>query len=127
MVAGASASRGNGICGSRHDGEEDSSNHGNGGNISICGGGHGGKKPCPRCCGMLMGRFDDNNDGGKDNQRGRPQAMLLGTAAQAQRAHPESRIPNPCNPFPVVGGQGGNQQEDQQLNGYGCIRATTFI
>ncbi len=75
------ASRGNGICSSRSDEEEDRSNCGNGGN-SInpeCGRDH-----------HTLHDVDgtDNDDDGGNNQCRQPWAMLLCMAAQ--HAYPES-------------------------------------
>ena len=56
----ASASRGNGICSSRSNDEEDRSNHGNGGNSSNCKGGN------DHCTSHDADGVDNDDDGGDD-------------------------------------------------------------
>ncbi len=71
----ASASKGNSICSSRSDNEKDRSNRGNSGNSSNRKGGHD-------CCTLHDADGADNANDGGNNQRWRPQAMLLGAAVQ---------------------------------------------
>jgi hypothetical protein len=69
----ASASKGNSIRSSRSEVKEDRSNHGNDGSSSNCKGGHD-------CCTLHNADGADNADDGGNDQRRRPQAMLLGAA-----------------------------------------------
>ena len=92
--------KGSGICSSRRDDKEDSSNHCNGGNISTHEGGPGQENPVfflhmmwtRRTMTMAAVTIDVSSPG------------------PCRWAWPPSiRILNPCKPFPAVGGQGGNQ------------------